>query len=62
MKTSEKKQFCEWQHDNDIYNPDTWKSDCGLIWLFADGGPSQNEMIYCCKCGKKLIEKTEIVG
>jgi hypothetical protein len=48
---------CEWQREDDIHMPDTWRSDCGVMWTFTDGGPVENDMKYCCGCGAKLREK-----
>jgi hypothetical protein len=49
---------CEWQREDDDHMPDTWRSACGVLWTFTDGGPVDNDMKYCCGCGAKLKEKS----
>lgn len=43
---------CEWHCDD----PDngTWESSCGEVWGFVDGGPTENRMMFCHRCGGKL--------
>lgn len=45
---------CAWTQTNDWDMCDTWSSDCGLEWIFEDGGPIENKMKFCCYCGKPL--------
>jgi hypothetical protein len=47
---------CKWKQHDDINMPDTWGSDCGVLWTFTEDGPTENGMKYCHKCGKPLIE------
>ena len=36
---------------------DTWQcSACGVLWTFIDGGPDDNEVDYCPKCGARMDE------
>lgn len=45
---------CEWTTDEeDSY---WYNSDCGMSFVFVDGGPEYNGFKYCPKCGKKLKE------
>ena len=46
----EGKSECEWMHNSD----GVWTSDCGATWEFIDGGPTENNMNYCHKCGRVL--------
>lgn len=55
--SSQPSKPCEWQREDDVHMPDTWRSDCGVMWTFTDGGPVDNDMKYCCGCGAKLVEK-----
>lgn len=48
---------CAWQQEDSEHMPDTWRSDCGVLWTFTDGGPVENDMKHCCGCGAKLREK-----
>ena len=50
---------CEWQQEDSEHMPDTWRSDCGVLWTFTDGGPIDNDMKHCCGCGAKLKEKNK---
>ena len=47
---------CTWKQHDDIHMPDTWEADCGAMWTFTEGGPKDNDMHYCPKCGKPAIE------
>lgn len=49
---------CNWHADYE----GAWESDCGLVWCLLEGRrpeedvPSKNEMAFCPKCGKPLVE------
>ena len=50
---------CRWILSDD-FDCVIWSSDCGLDWQFSNPEtPIENEMNYCPKCGKKLVEVTE---
>ena len=44
---------CTWRYGDD---PDGghWIADCGAEWWFEDGGPEENDMNFCPKCGRAL--------
>ena len=45
---------CNWtQTDCDT---DLWEADCGMSFMIDEGKPSENNMVFCCKCGKPLVE------
>jgi predicted nucleic acid-binding Zn-ribbon protein len=46
---------CEWHYEDD---PDDcyWEGACGAAWCLEDGVPTSNEMVYCPKCGKRVVE------
>lgn len=48
---------CTWSQVDDIHTPDTWEADCGALWTFTDGGPKDNNMRFCPKCGKHVQQK-----
>ena len=54
---AQQERVCAWQREDDDHMPDTWRSDCGVLWTFTDGSPVDNEMKYCCGCGAMLLEK-----
>lgn len=48
---------CTWTFSN--YD-DHWSGTCGVEWIFPDGGPEENGMKFCPKCGKSVaISATE---
>jgi hypothetical protein len=47
---------CTWTKSNDPNTPDTFDSNCGVVWTFTDGGPGENNVRYCPGCGGKLVE------
>ncbi len=42
---------CYWKYDN---NYDYWETTCNNAFFLENGTPSDNEMIYCCYCGKEI--------
>ena len=43
---------CEW----DQGDPESteWHTGCGSHWIFNEGGPEENSMIFCHGCGKPI--------
>ncbi len=50
-----KSQICEWKEE-----PDYWSTSCGQEFVILDGSPSENDMKYCCYCGKDIEETYDI--
>jgi hypothetical protein len=48
---------CTWSQVDDEHTPDTWEADCGAVWTFTEGGPADNDMKFCTKCGKHVEQK-----
>ncbi len=42
---------CTWTNSQEPYMPDTFNATCGAVWTFTDGGPVENDMNFCPKCG-----------
>ena len=45
---------CHWscpEPEDDAY----WETDCGLVWEFQEGGPRENDVRFCPKCGRRLV-------
>ncbi len=42
---------CLWVNDDD---GEVWEGSCGAAWTFIDGGPAENEMKHCPRCGGHL--------
>ena len=49
-------QECHWSPDSDMDNmPGTWEGSCGIVWSFIEGGPAENEVWFCPKCGEGVV-------
>ena len=48
---------CVWEEDSD----GNWETACGNIFCLNEGTPSENEMRFCCYCGKQLSQKLFLV-
>ncbi len=57
LEPAQQEPVCGWRCEDDDHMPDTWRSDCGVLWTFSDGSPVDNDMKYCCGCGSMLLEK-----
>lgn len=45
-------ETCEWSEDDS----GMWTcSKCDIAWEFTCDGPKENDLIYCPKCGRKVI-------
>ncbi len=45
---------CHWKQA--IYSDfGEWDGDCGISWIFEDGGPEENDMNFCPSCGRILV-------
>ena len=50
-------ESCTWTFSN--YD-DHWSGTCGVEWIFPDGGPEENGVKFCPKCGKSVaVSATE---
>ena len=47
-------ETCTWAQDDE--GGDVWNTDCHQIFCLGDGGPKDNGMMFCCFCGKPLVE------
>ena len=48
---------CVWSiHDEEA---NAWEGDCGLVWFFEVGGAKENEMNFCPKCGRHLVQREQ---
>jgi hypothetical protein len=49
---------CTWTYD-DSYENKHWECECGQAWWIMDdegGGLAANEMNFCPKCGRRIVE------
>lgn len=49
---------CTWSEMED--EGGTWRSACRSTFYLTDGTPSENEMCFCCFCGKPLKEESYV--
>jgi hypothetical protein len=42
---------CKWELEEDT---DAWIGTCKIYWVFNNGGPKDNDVNFCPKCGKSL--------
>jgi Lar family restriction alleviation protein len=48
-------EVCKWMEDDPWgVMPGTYASQCGEMWSFIDGGPTENHVRYCHGCGKPV--------
>ena len=50
---SDNDDTCLWTEDED----GIFDASCGGRFEFTDGTPSDNDMLYCCYCGKILAQQ-----
>jgi hypothetical protein len=46
--------FCTWTEEDGC-----WNTDCGHVFEVSKGTPAENEMKFCCFCGKLIEEDLE---
>ncbi len=44
---------CVWKLD---FGWEDWDTGCGKTYYIEEGGPKDNQMRFCCYCGKPLEE------
>lgn len=44
--------MCEWREDSD----GNWDTECNNAFVLIEGTPYQNNMQFCCYCGKGLLQ------
>ncbi len=52
--SKENADVCHWLDDCEY-----WATDCGNAFSFIADGPKENQMNYCCYCGKPIVEVSE---
>ena len=52
-------QFCVWAYDDDT---DSFDSSCDNKFVFIEGGPKGNGMMFCPYCGRRLAEKGSVAA
>ena len=49
-KKRKPRKYCEWREDKD----GAWDTSCKNKFELTHGTPLDNQMTYCCYCGKPL--------
>lgn len=44
---------CEWRGED--YDSDEWVTSCKKSFCLMEGTPAENDMRFCCYCGKPLV-------
>jgi hypothetical protein len=47
---------CQWSEDT-AFDSDAWTTECGEMFQFNDGGPTENHVRYCCYCGRAVAAR-----
>ena len=47
---------CSWAQSEDWDNPGDYYTSCGDAFSLNEGTPDENDMKFCCFCGKELIQ------
>ena len=45
---------CAWREEEGV-----WSTDCNHAFEIFDGTPEENDMKFCCYCGKKIVQFPE---
>ena len=51
---------CLWSPEDDDTMPSTYRSACGELWSFIDGGWKDNRVKFCHGCGGKVVEASSV--
>jgi hypothetical protein len=51
--------ICTWTPMDSEYMLGTYEGTCGVAWSFTEGGLSENETLFCPRCGGKIIDATK---
>lgn len=44
-------ESCTWTETEEC-----WETECDESFLLTDGTPESNGMVYCCFCGKPIVQ------
>jgi hypothetical protein len=56
-RTPKQPTTCTWTQSADLGMPDTYHAPCGVAWTFTEGGPVENDMHFCPRCGNHITQK-----
>lgn len=46
-------EICNWNQEDDDWG--SYETDCGQSFNLTDGTPDDNNLKFCCFCGKALV-------
>ena len=52
LEQESNQEECQWVADE----YESYWTSCGNGWVFEEGGPTDNDMKFCCFCGKHLVD------
>ena len=58
IEIKEEAPYCTWTWEEE----GTWNTSCAHQFVVNEGTPSENGMVYCCYCGRKLKEAHQAAG
>lgn len=47
---------CVWKQSHHHADERNWSTACGQEFTFIEGGPTENEMVFCCYCGRTILQ------
>ena len=47
-------ETCKWERDSTYFTMQVWITDCENAFTLESGTPVENEMKFCCYCGRPL--------
>ncbi len=47
---------CAWSSEDEDFMPGTYRSACGELWSYVDGGWKDNRVNFCHGCGGKVVD------
>ena len=51
---SDSENGCRWVFEYEL-DYGAWKTHCGKLWSFNEGGPADNGVTYCHGCGEPVV-------
>lgn len=55
-KPEQEPPTCAWLPEDDDTMPGTYRSACGELWIFIEGGWKENRVRFCHGCGGKVVD------
>ena len=52
---ADQRRQCHWHYMDWPASVSDFETECSQAWSFADGGITENGVVFCCHCGGKVI-------